>query len=130
MVTAAWALDESGQRVDERSTLIFAERFYQLILQGLTYPAALKEAQLYLKSLTRQAALEILTQHMAGTTTTHTSDGFLQVQADSYLKTLAAVNATPREENAPGELSPSGHDDDLIFADPKFWAPFVLIGAP
>ena len=67
---------------------------------------------------------------MAGATAADTGDGFLQLQADSYLKTLAAVHTPQTERNAPGELLPAGQDDDLIFADPKFWAPFVLIGAP
>src|SRR5262249_47138860 len=60
MYAGAPALIATLWRVDERSTLIFAEKFYQSFLAGASYAAALKEAQLFLKNLTRSEALTIL----------------------------------------------------------------------
>ncbi len=114
-------------QVDERSTLIFAEKFYALLQQGLPYAAALKAAQLYLRQLTRKEALLILSQHIAQ----HTSAGEISPlrQADQYLKSFASQPLLVADPLSNPLLH--GEDDEaLIFADPKFWAPFVLIGDP
>jgi CHAT domain-containing protein len=94
MRAGALALISTLWRVDERSTLILMERFYREIQAGVSLAQALKRAQLYLKNLTRQEALAILTP----------------LPNDSLGTSLA-------EE-----------DGERIFADPYYWAPFVLVG--
>jgi len=55
MYAGASALVATLWRVDERSTLILMERFYREILAGAGFAEALRQAQLYLRSLTRFA---------------------------------------------------------------------------
>jgi len=94
MHAGAPALVSTLWRVDERSTLILMERFYREIQAGMSLAQALKRAQLYLRHLTRQEALAVLT-HLPN---------------DSVGTSLA------------------GEDEERIFADPYYWAPFVLVG--
>lgn len=86
-------------RVDERPTLLFMMKFYALVQTGVAYAEALKQAQLYLKTVTLPTAKQTL-QHVLG------------AQADAYLVPFAK-----------GE-------DELPFAEPKYWAAFTLIGDP
>lgn len=133
MYAGAPAIIATLWQVDERSTLIFAEKFYALIQQGLPYATALKAAQLYLRQLTRKEALLTLSQHIAQ----HASGGEISPlrQAYQYLKSFATQ---PLLVDDPGLTADPlsnpllhGEDDaEPIFADPKFWAPFVLIGDP
>lgn len=82
-------------RVDERSTRIVMERFYQGLLAGQSAAAALQRAQLSVRDLSRQEAL-----------------------------TLLASSGQPASPDLP-----SGAADSRPFADPFYWAPFVLISA-
>ncbi|MCB0061163.1 MAG: hypothetical protein KDE19_03575, partial [Caldilineaceae bacterium] len=96
------------------------------------YARALKMAQLYLKQVTRKEALTILTQHISRGAVD--AKGAASRTAEQYVKSLQVASPVPKTLSAP--LSPStshnreGDEDELIFADPKFWAPFVLIGDP
>jgi CHAT domain-containing protein/tetratricopeptide (TPR) repeat protein len=128
MYAGAPAIIATLWRVDERSTLIFAEKFYQGVQAGLPYATALKAAQLYLKGLSRQAGLEILTQHLVNASG-RTGGVSPQLQATHYLKTLLAT-AEPVDHLAADPLLPGEQADEAIFADPTYWAPFVLIGDP
>jgi CHAT domain-containing protein/tetratricopeptide (TPR) repeat protein len=121
-------------RVDERSTRILMERFYQQVQGGTGFAEALKCAQLYLMNLTRKEALELLISFMAdevlgcgslaGTGATNSPARPAPVrQAGAYLKGLPAPHAP-----APAEALLAGPDDERIFADPYYWAPFILIG--
>jgi CHAT domain-containing protein/tetratricopeptide (TPR) repeat protein len=74
-------------RVDERSTRLLMEQFYREVAAGATFARALQQAQLFLRSLRRQEALDLL------------------------------------GGDAPGVAGP-----EQPFADPFYWAPFVLIG--
>jgi CHAT domain-containing protein len=112
-------------RVDERSTLIFAEKFYQSVQQGSSYPAAFKEAQLYLKRLTRKAAADILTRHR--TDAGVDLPGGSSIPAGKYRQSAN----TPHSHTGISDKRLLGEtENDAIFADPKYWAPFVLIGDP
>ena len=51
LFAGASALVSTLWRVDERSTLILMERFYREILAGVGFAQALRQAQLYLRSL-------------------------------------------------------------------------------
>ena len=65
MHIGAPALVSTMWRVDERSTLILMEKFYQDVQHGAGFAKALKQAQLYLKNLTREEALSILQRSAA-----------------------------------------------------------------
>ncbi|MEZ4660856.1 MAG: CHAT domain-containing protein [Caldilineaceae bacterium] len=125
MYAGAPAIIATLWRVDERSTLIFAQKFYALIQQDVSYATALKAAQLYLRNLTRREAMAILAAHMDDD---ESEDALLL--ADKYLKGLAPVVESTEAETASDASSTSRDDDEKIFADPRYWAPFVLIGDP
>ena len=122
----------------ERTTIIFAEKFYQLVQDGASYPAALKAAQLYVKNMTRKDALAILSRHIANQDPQLAADKANDVlnEADTNLKSLTKGNKRQGDfvpETGPSALldgTDAQSDDDKVFADPKYWAPFVLIGDP
>ena len=92
MVAGAPAVIATLWRVDERSTRILMERFYREVAAGAGFAHALREAQLYLRSLSQSEVLSLL----AGDAPAHGT----------------------------GEAGA-----DRPFADPFYWAPFILIGA-
>jgi CHAT domain-containing protein len=91
------ALVASLWRVDERSTRILMEKFYQEIQDGSGYASALKRAQLFLKNLT-------------------------DAEMRPDLKGLVDGGESD------GAGSASAQADEQVFADPYYWAPFILIG--
>lgn len=95
-------------RVDERSTRIFMELFYRRVREGASYAAALRQAQLELRGLSRGEARLILVAAVANELLTVHLKG-----------SVAPVD----------HLLVHGPDDERPFADPYYWAPFVLIGA-
>ncbi|MDY7075797.1 MAG: CHAT domain-containing tetratricopeptide repeat protein [Chloroflexota bacterium] len=118
-------------RVDERSTLILMEKFYQRVQTGTDLAEALKQAQIYLKDLTRREALETWAHCLADEAPISStppnesrSDLFatdlVRQRANTYLKGLGTKDGVGR---ALGET-----DDERIFAAPYYWAPFVLVG--
>jgi CHAT domain-containing protein/tetratricopeptide (TPR) repeat protein len=140
MYAGASALIATLWRVDERSTLIFAEKFYQEVAAGASYAAALKAAQLFLKTLTRPAALAILQRHLTtaisqelpnGATLVTSNVGDPRHLAEHYLKGLQAKAPGQNQQSAPA-LSTAGvlpqEQAEAIFADPIYWAPFILVG--
>jgi CHAT domain-containing protein len=121
-------------RVDERSTRILMQRFYQEIQDGTSYAEALKRAQIYLMNLTRRQARELLVHYWTmeflgrvSSTDTATpslpSRAALSRRAGAYLKGLGPTDM--REQT---ETLLEGADDEHIFAHPYYWAPFILIG--
>jgi len=87
-------------RVDDRSTRLLMERFYQQILNGVPFAEALKYAQLDLMRLTGRQALSFGDRK--------------------------AATAPPARQADP---TPDGAgDEDAGFADPFYWAPFILVG--
>jgi CHAT domain-containing protein/tetratricopeptide (TPR) repeat protein len=122
-------------RVDERSTRILMERLYQEILAEIDPDEALKRAQLYLRTLTvaqvrtlliRSMVSELLAPSHTAQTNPDLTDlaSNAQRQAHAYVKSLTIPSA--QEPDAAATTS----DDDRIFADPYYWAPFILIGHP
>lgn len=95
-------------RVDERATRVLMELFYRRVQGGQGLAAALRDAQLELRSLPRRAVRELL---LAGLT----SDWLLARPKHSD------------EAPGPATLLAHGSDDDPPFAAPFYWAPFVLV---
>jgi CHAT domain-containing protein len=134
VVAGTPALVSSLWRADERSTRILMEKFYQAIQGGVGFAEALKKAQLYLRELTRQEALEVLAQlrseenrHRMAVPGERQFDRpkeqTARQQARFYLKGLA-------NEGGEGEVGsiPGKEMEEKIFADPYYWAPFILVG--
>jgi CHAT domain-containing protein len=131
----ARALIASLWRVDERSTCILMERFYQETLGGAGFADALKRAQVYLMNLTRQEARATLVRaavdellHPAPSAHTPPAGTpritVAAAQSQAYLKGDSVAN----DAGHAGILS-SGPDDEHVFADPYYWAAFILIGS-
>ena len=93
MVAGAPSVIATLWRVDERSTRILMERFYREIVAGAGFAQALREAQLYLRTLSHDEAMWLLA-------------------ADAPVAPAAGESSVDRP-----------------FADPFYWAPFILVGA-
>jgi CHAT domain-containing protein len=121
-------------RVDERSTRVLMEKFYQEVQTGVGFAEALKRAQLYLRDLTRKEALDVLVRFLADEildsvappgerrSDLPVAEAVLQ-RADAYLKGLATKAGSDDVGRSLGE-----GDEERIFADPYYWAPFTLVG--
>ena len=98
------AIVSSLWSVDDRSTALLMERFYRNHLErGLTYAAALREAQLWLRGATFQ-------------------------ELGDYYKTFMRMSAGDAFA-AFMELSRHGKPDDCPYANPFYWAAFTFNGA-
>jgi CHAT domain-containing protein len=94
-------------RVNEVATLLVMEKFYTLIGAGVDMAGALTEAQLHLRALTGEQVRQQLADLMA-----HLGD---QPGAEPWRWAAAAHHL--------------GDDTSHPFADPIYWAPFVLFGS-
>lgn len=129
MYAGAPAIIATQWRVDERTTLILADKFYREVQNGLGYPAALKSAQVYLKNLAHPEALAIL-MRLIDQSVEFNREGVKRAallsadqQARGYLTMLKSKRAT-----ASTPLVSENNPYPKPFADPKYWAPFVFIG--
>lgn len=107
MVAGASALVVTQWRVDERATYLLMCQLHTLLKQGIDPATALHRAQWYLRTLSAQAALATLT-HIQAT----------RLGLSQALHTEIA-NACTLLQVQPPTSTP--------FADPYFWAPFILI---
>lgn len=118
MYAGAPALIVTQWRVDERSTHILMGRFYEHVQSGMNFAESLRQAQLYLKNLSRRAVREIL--H-------HLDQGH---QLDLAQEAMVEVEGSLKsaDQNAQKGAPSIDADGEKIFADPYYWAPFILIG--
>ncbi|MEZ4864458.1 MAG: CHAT domain-containing tetratricopeptide repeat protein [Caldilineaceae bacterium] len=117
-------------RVDERATYLLMHRFYAQVYNGQDFATALKDAQLYLQNLTYGEAQRLL-QRYAPTTAqpvvtpaTATAAPWAGQDQGSALMTRGYVKGAPDERMSEPAREPAA--DAKIFADPRYWAPFVL----
>ncbi len=112
MVAGAPAVIATLWRVDERSTRVLMEQFYRNVAAGAGFSRALHHAQIFLRERTVAEA-----QRLLGADTTITTN---RPMTD---------NVAPRVAD---DLPGAEPDADTVlrpFADPFFWAPFVLVGS-
>lgn len=107
LYAGAGALVVTQWRVDERSTHLLMNKFYAQLMQGNEYATALQQAQLYLKTLTAQATSAVLADLLD---TPAPKAPILQADLMTLQQRL--------------RMQPP---DSLPFADPYFWAPFILV---
>lgn len=96
--------------VDELSTRILMERFYQELLAGHAKAAALRVAQQYVRTLTVPQVTAIL-------------GDYGEVAPAKQVERLLALTHTPQTTPHAAESKAAP-----VFAHPYFWAPFVLVG--
>ncbi|NJN66064.1 MAG: CHAT domain-containing protein [Chloroflexaceae bacterium] len=114
-------------RVDERSTRILVERFYQEAGSGADFATALKRAQLFLMRLTRREADELL----AGFQASEPPDQPVaapELLPDEPPLTERAIGNYLKSTADAAVFDPTLADADHPFADPYYWAAFVLVG--
>jgi CHAT domain-containing protein len=127
MYAGAPALLSTLWRVDERSTLLFMLKFYQEILAGADPAEALQQAQLYLKNLSGQEALEVLARFAPDEVPATPADESRAELSMPPAILQTGVYLKGKTTNAIKD-SAGARDDDRIFADPYYWAPFILVG--
>lgn len=101
-------------QVDELSTRILMERFYAELLADVPPPAALQRAQLFVRSLTHGQLQQIAGDYIG----------------QALLPSLFEPSATRAAAPVPPAAVPPAAADDLAFADPFYWAAFVLVAGP
>ena len=89
------------------------EKFYREVTTGASFAHALQQAQIFLRTLPRATAIQLL-----AASPTEEKDALTIGEAASHPKGLAA-------DPAPAALPGSA---EFPFADPFYWAPFIVIG--
>lgn len=97
-------------KVEEMSTRMAMERFHQAVVVGQSKAQALQNAQLYLQRLTLDDIRASLARY-----------GYSQSEINAWLDRLSSPSP-PSQESIRSASYP--------FADPYYWAPFILIGSP
>lgn len=99
MIAGASQLILTQWKVDQWSTRLIIEEFIRQTQPGVTIAEALHQSQLYLRELTRDEVLELLSDVPVA-------------EIDVYLEWLRS----------------NYESTDLVYADPYNWASFILIG--
>lgn len=125
LFAGAEALIVTQWRVDERSTHILMERLYSNIRQNMSIPQALKEAQLYLRSLTKDEAGAVLQRLSKESNKPKAGQGRL---LDAQQNLVAKGEHLFFQKSSRTPLSDAEQTPERVFEEPYHWAPFVLIG--
>ncbi len=109
-------------KVEELSTRIVMERLCRNLLSGMDNAEALTEAQLYLRTLTRDGLFRLLAKMREQNPPTMNIE-----------QTPATVKGKSRRDQRVWDSAfvkslSRAQPNDLIFSDPYYWAPFILIG--
>lgn len=109
-------------RVDELATRLLMEHLYGELLAGTPTAEALRRAQVALMRMSRREAAEAL----AGVISAN-----LLSPEGAQPDAAPAPKSTRRKQPAPS-ITPNDNAqaNDTIFADPYYWAPFMLVGDP
>ncbi|MCB8950357.1 MAG: CHAT domain-containing protein [Ardenticatenaceae bacterium] len=104
-------------RVDERSTQILMLKFYEAVAAGVDFATALQQAQHYLRTLTAREITAVLRHILA---TEEPASG-QQASSTDLLAPISLAKGGSLSEKA------YANEDALLFADPYYWAPFILV---
>ena len=96
-------------RVADVSTRIVMERFHQNLKGGMGNAEALQEAQMYLQGLTLRELRRILSSY-------HLHAAEIESQVAELLDAMEPT------------VDAQQIADASIFAHPRYWAPFILVG--
>jgi len=107
LYAGAAALVVTQWRVDERSTHLLMCKFYAQLMQSDDYATALHRAQCYLRALTVREATSVLADMLDANAT----------KSPLFRSELVVLQQDLHTQ--PPDSTP--------FADPYFWAPFILI---
>lgn len=102
MIAGASQLILMQWKVDQWSTRVMIEEFIRHINSGATVAEALHQSQLTLRELTRDGVIELLSNNQGESVS----------EMDAYLV----------------ELRDKFEPNDKVFADPFYWASFILVG--
>jgi CHAT domain-containing protein len=103
------------------------ERFYQEAGSGADCATALKRAQLFLMRLTRREADELLAGFQTGEPPDQPAAAPARLPDEPPL-TERAIGSYLKSAADAAAPEPTSDDADHPFADPYYWAAFVLVG--
>lgn len=117
-------------RVDEGSTRLLMEEFYQRVRAGVAFGPALQLAQLHLRNLSRAEAGDRLKQdQLEAFASLSRHSHALPIESSTSTTSTSDPGACPTDRDTPtiDELL-SAMTEEYPFADPYYWAGFILIG--
>jgi CHAT domain-containing protein/tetratricopeptide (TPR) repeat protein len=109
MSAGASSLVVTQWQVADVSTRIVMERFHQNLIAGMSWAEGLQRAQIYLQGLTLQGLRRIMAAY-----------GQSEAEIESQVQELRVAHG-----EAAGAQS---IEDTQVFAHPRYWAPFILVG--
>jgi CHAT domain-containing protein len=112
LLTGATAVMAALWRVDDRPSLLLMMKFYTLVQQGVAYAEALKQAQLYLQSITLATAQATLAPLLGEQAATYLADFATQgdrpiFSAPKYWAAFALIGDPDLLAASPESLPPA-----------------------
>ena len=109
MSAGASSLVVTQWQVADVSTRIAMERFHQNLTAGTGRAEALQQAQIYLQGLTLRELRRMMAAY-----------GQSEVEIESQVKELRVTDGVAADAQS--------SEDARVFAHPRYWAPFILVG--